>query len=107
MARTLIRHRDIRIVEFLEEGPANARAFASAYKETLPAGDPLPTSATWYTDSSKAEKICEKVYTYDGAFPTTITWKLYDEDGTTVIATVVDAITYDGAFELTRTRTVT
>ena len=43
--------------------------------------------------------------TYTGITPTTEVWKMYDTDGTTVLVTLTDAITYSGVFEATRTRT--
>jgi hypothetical protein len=47
----------------------------------------------------------EKGIAWTGAFPTTITWKVYDvSEG--LLATVVDAISYAGAFETHRTRTI-
>jgi hypothetical protein len=34
-------------------------------------------------------------------------WKVYDVDGSTVLATVTDSISYSGVFETSRTRTIT
>jgi hypothetical protein len=44
--------------------------------------------------------------TYTGAFPTTEEWKMYDTDGSTVLATVTDTISYSGPFETSRTRAI-
>ena len=38
--------------------------------------------------------------------PVTEEWKMYDEDGVTVVETVTDTITYSGPFEISRTRTI-
>lgn len=93
------------LIHFIDNGPAEGFA-SGAYREILPAADPFPTSVTWYDDATKAKKLVEKLLTYTGAFPTTIQWKIYDTDGSTVLATVTDAITYSGAFETSRTRTI-
>ena len=79
---------------------------SGAFKEILPTANPFPTSVIWYESSGKTQKIVEKTLTYTGVFPTTIVWKMYDTDGTTVLATVTDAINYTGAFETDRTRTI-
>lgn len=69
-------------------------------------GFPFRTSTTWFIDNTMAQKIVEKTFTYSGAFPATITWKAYNTDGTTVLAIATDTITYSGAMELHRTRTI-
>lgn len=103
---TAATHRTLRqLIHFIDNGPAEGFA-SGAYREILPAADPFPTSVTWYDDATKAKKLVEKLLTYTGAFPTTIQWKIYDTDGSTVLATVTDAITYSGAFEISRTRTI-
>jgi len=82
--------------------------FASgAYLETLPAASPFPTSAIWWTDSGKTQKIVENTVVYNAnKTVATDTWIAYDTDGTTVLATVVDTITYSGVFETSRTRAI-
>jgi hypothetical protein len=86
-------------------GPMESFATA-AFRETLPAADPFPTSIIWYESAAKLKKIVEKLITYTGAFPTTIVWKVYDTDGSTVLATVTDTIAYSGPFETSRTRAI-
>jgi hypothetical protein len=99
-------HKALRhLIHFIDEGPAGGFA-SGAFKETLPDGDPFPTSMIWWTSSGKTDKIVELTITYSGAFPSTEVWKMYDTDGSTVLVTVTDAITYTGAFEATRTRTI-
>jgi len=93
------------LIHFIDNGPAEGFA-TGAYKEVLPTANPFPTSIIWYTDNGKAQKIVEKTITYTTAFPTTIQWKMYDTDGTTVLVTVTDTISYSGPFETDRTRTI-
>jgi len=98
------------LIHFIDEGPADGFA-SGAYKEILPTGNPFPTSVTWYVDNTKAKKIVEKLITRSGGgatnvAPTPVVWKVYATDGTTVLHTVSDAITYSGSFETTRTRTI-
>jgi len=100
-------HRVLRqLIHFIEEGPAGGFA-SGAYKETLPSGNPFPTSMIWWESSSKLKKIVERTVTWTGPLPTTDEWKVYDTDGSTVLATVSDAISYSGPFETSRTRTIT
>ena len=99
-------HKTLRqLIHFIDNGPAEGFA-TGAYRETLPSANPFPTSVIWYTDSGKTDKIVEKLITYTGVNPTTIQWKMYDVDGSTVLATVTDAISYSGVFETSRTRTI-
>ena len=91
------------LIHFIEDGPAEGFA-SGAYRETT--GTVKPTSIIWYADNTKADKIVEKTLTWTGVNATTIQWKMYDTDGSTVLATVTDAITYSGIFETSRTRTI-
>lgn len=93
------------LIHFIDEGPAEGFT-SGAYKETLPSADIFPTSVIWWESSSKLKKIVEKTITWTGVNATTIVWKVYDTDGSTVLATVTDAISYSGIFETTRTRTI-
>lgn len=98
-------HRTLRqLIHFIDDGPAEG--FASlAYREIT--GTTFPTKVIWYEDSTKAKKIVEKTITWTGVFPSVIAWQMYATDGATVVATVSDAITWSGAFETDRTRTIT
>jgi hypothetical protein len=91
------------LIHFIDNGPAEGFV-SGAYRENT--GTVFPTAIIWYTDNTKVDKIVEKLITYTGAFATTIQWKMYDVDGSTVLATVTDTITYSGAFETSRTRTI-
>lgn len=93
------------LIHFIDNGPAEGFA-TGAYRETLPLASAFPTSVIWYESAAKLKKIVEKTIVYTGAFPTTITWEVYDVDGTTVLATVADTIVYSGAFETNRTRAI-
>jgi hypothetical protein len=93
------------LIHFIEEGPAEGFV-SGAYKETLPSGNPFPTSIIWWESSSKLKKIVERLVTWTGASPTTDQWKIYDTDGTTVLWVVTDTISYSGPFETTRTRAI-
>ena len=91
------------LIHFIDNGPSDGFA-SGAYSESAYSGA-FPTSEIWYVDNTKTDSIVELTTTYTGAFPTTETWKMYDTDGSTVLITLVDAITYSGAFEANRTRT--
>lgn len=104
-------HRTLRqLIHFIDQGPAEG-FLSGAFKEVLPEASPFPTSVTWYTNSGKTQKIVEKLITRSGGgatniAPTPITWIMYDEDGTTIVAKVIDSITYSGVFEYQVTREI-
>jgi hypothetical protein len=100
-------HRTLRhLIHFIDQGPGDGFA-SGAFKEVIPNNSPFPTSVTWYLDVAKTKKLVEKFITYtNNTFPTTIHWNMYDYDGVTIIHTVIDTITYNAAFESTRTRTI-
>jgi hypothetical protein len=99
-------HRALRqLIHFIDNGPAEGFS-SGAFRETLPAAAPFPTSVAWYVDNTKAEKIVDLTITYTGVLPTSVQWRVYDTDGSTVLATVTDAVSYTGVFETSRTRTI-
>lgn len=105
-----IAHSAIRQLTHLADVGGPFEGFASgAYREMLPASDPFPTSIIWWESSAKTQKIVEKQisYTLGKAKPTPIVYKVYDIDGTTVLATITDNIYYSGVFELYRERIIT
>lgn len=108
---THTKHQAIRqLIHFIDNGPAEGFA-SGAYREKLPVGDVFPTSVTWWESSSKLKMIVKKTITRSGGgatniTPTPIVWQMYDTDGSTVLATVSDAITYSGVFETSRVRTI-
>jgi hypothetical protein len=93
------------LIHFIDDGPADGFE-SGAYKVVL--GQPFPTSITWYADNTQTAKIVEKLIVRNGMQnPTSITWNMYDVDGSTILHTIIDAITYtDNTFESTRTRTI-
>jgi hypothetical protein len=101
---TAAQHNALRqLIHFIDGGPADGFA-SGAYSESIYSGA-LETSETWYDDDTKAKKLVELEITYSGVFPATETWKSYAADGVTVLITLVDTITYSGAFEANRDRT--
>jgi hypothetical protein len=92
----------LQLIHFIDEGPAEG--FASGATKTVSGGVAFPTQILWRRADST--KLVEQNITWSGPKPTTIEWKIYDTDGATVLATVTDTITYSGAFEVSRTRTI-
>ena len=98
-------HKTLRqLIHFIEDGPAEGFT-SGAYREIT--GTIFPTAIIWYTDSGKTDKIVERLITWSGVTATVDKWKIYDTDGSTVLWTVSDAISYSGVFETSRTRTIT
>jgi hypothetical protein len=99
-------HKSLRdLIHFIDGGPADGFA-SGAFKETLPVGAPFHSSEIWWESAAKVEKIVELTITRNAnQTPATEVWKMYDTDGTTVLVTVTDTMTYSGVFESTRTRT--
>jgi hypothetical protein len=92
------------LIHFIDDGPGDGFA-SGAYKAI--SGQPFPTSIIWYTDNTETSKIVEKTIVYNAEqLPTVVVWKMYDEDGSTVLHTVQDTIAYNGVFENSRTRTI-
>ena len=100
-------HKIVRqLIHFIETG-GPAEGFASgAYREIT--GGVFPTSIIWWESSAKLKKIVERGITWGASpkVPTQDQWKVYDTDGSSVLATVTDTITHSGAFETSRTRAV-
>lgn len=102
---TANQHQALRqLIHFIDEGPASGFA-SGAHKVTTYSGI-FPTSEIWYEDNTLAQKIVEVSTTYSGILVSSEEWKMYDTDGTTLLATVTDSYTYSGLFEATRTRTI-
>lgn len=101
---TAEQHKTLRqLIHFIDGGPAEGFV-SGAYRETT--GTVFPSAIIWWESSGKLKKIVEKTITWTGVNPTTVTWKVYDTDGSTVLATVSDSISYSGPFETSRTRTI-
>ena len=102
---TEAQHKALRqLIHFISHGPADGYA-SGAYEETM--GTVFPSSKIWWESSLKLQKIVERNFTWTGVNLTTDEWKMYDEDGTTLLVTISDAISYSGIFETSRTRTIT
>jgi hypothetical protein len=101
---TVEAHKALRqLIHFINDGPAEGFA-SGAYKETT--GTVFPTAVVWWESSAKLKKIVERLVTWTGAKATQDQWKMYDTDGSTVLITVTDTITYSGVFETSRTRAI-
>jgi len=100
-------HRTVRqLVHYLDDGPGDGFA-SGAYRETIPSGNPFPTEWIWWESASKAKRIVDLVVTRNAnKTPATEQWRVYDTDGSTVLATVTDTIAYSGVFETSRTRAI-
>ena len=59
------------LIHFVDDGPGDLFA-SDAYREITPFGNPFPTNITWYTDTSKAYKIIEKIIVWNIPFPSSL-----------------------------------
>lgn len=76
----------------------------SGYHEYTPSG-PFPDSEIWWTDEAKTHKVLEVNFAYDELKRlTSVIYKAYGPDGD-VQETQTENITYDGIFEIGRSRT--
>jgi hypothetical protein len=91
----------LQLIHFIDEGPASG--FTTGATKTT-TGTVFPTQNLW--KRADATKLVEQNITWTGVNPTTIQWKIYAADGTTVLATVTDTISYSGVFETGRTRAI-
>lgn len=105
---TIDSHKTLRqLIHLADEGGPFEGFSSGAFQETLPAADPFPTSIIWWTSAGKVAKIVEETITYNpDNTVATDEWKVYAVDGSTVLATVTDTITYSGVFEVSRTRAI-
>lgn len=99
-------HEKLRQLVHLAEEGGPFEGFPSAVRDIGPAGNAFPTGSIWWTDSTRQQKIVEKIITRNAnQTPKTIQWKVYVSGSNTVAASVTDTITYNGIFETSRTRT--
>lgn len=106
---TASEHETLRQLIHLADGIGGPfEGFASgAFRETIPSQF-LPTSITWYDDNTKSHKIVAKTINYlSNKMPSSFEWTAFDIDGFTPLAIVEDVLTYQGSFELNRTRSIT
>lgn len=99
-------HAALRQLIHLADGGGPFEGFASGVvRDSGPL--PFPTASIWYVDATKTKKIVEQIATYNGNRSlATVQWKAYDVNGTTVLSTVTDMISYTGAFESSRSRII-
>lgn len=91
----------LQLIHFVDEGPAEG--FASGATKTI-TGTLFPSQILWRR--ADATKLVEQNITWSGVIATSVQWKVYASDGSTVLATLTDAISYTGVFETGRTRTI-
>ena len=85
------------------DGPRGSQWATGLYKETGPF--PFPTASIWWTDSSRTKKIADSLLTRNSMQLVTLEkWRAYGSDGTTVVESFTDTITYNSVFEVNRTR---
>jgi hypothetical protein len=98
-------HRTLRqLIHFINDGPAEG-FLSGAYREIV--GAPFPSSVVWYDDVTKTKRIVSVDFARNAQNQATSTqWKIFDVDGTTLLATVTDTITYSGPWETSRTRVI-
>ncbi len=94
------------LIHFIDEGPADE--FTTGATKEIDGGL-FPTEVRW--KRADTTLLVKKTITRSGGGatnlqPTPIVWRLYATNGTTVLATVSDAITYTGASESSRVRTI-
>jgi hypothetical protein len=101
-------HQTLRQLVHLAESGGPYHGFPSGlYQEILPSASPFPTTFIWWESAAKLKKIVEENITYNANKTiNTDTWKVYDTDGTTVLATSVDTYSYSGVFITSITRTL-
>lgn len=91
----------LQIIHFIDQGPT--AGFATGATKTV-TGGAFPTQILW--ERSDSTRLVEQNITYTGILPTTVEWKLYAANGTTVLETVTDTVSYSGPFETGRTRAI-
>lgn len=95
-----------KLINYINNGPVEE--YSSAYLEISPSNTVFPTSSIWYTDTGKTKKIYEEFYQRSGSGteinPNPITYKLYKDDGVTVLIQAIDTIIYTqyGASNISR-----
>jgi len=91
----------LQLIHFLDEGPA--KGFATGATKTVTGGI-FPSNISWFRADTKL--LLKQTITWSGPVPTVIKSELYDSDGTTILETVQDTITYSGIFEVSRVRAI-
>ena len=89
------------LITFIDQGPVDSYA-TGATKTTT--GGAFPTEILW--KRADGTNLVKQTITYTGVLPTTVKWELYAVNGTTITRTVTDTVTYSGAYEVSRTRSI-
>lgn len=94
-------HKTLRqLIHFINNGPGDG-FYSNPFRET--AGNPFPTRITWWSDSSKTLRLFQTEITRSGIYPVTESYKMFSAGGA-LLAVATDAITYQGAYEVARSR---
>lgn len=96
-----------RLQNFIDDGPT-AGFPSGLFKETL--GGAFITDEIWWESIAKTRRVVHLQVTRSLAnrMPLTESWVMYGDDGTSVVETATDVITYtNDVFETGRTRTIT
>lgn len=87
-----------------DDGPRGSLWPSGMVRDTGP--QPFPTASIWWGDSTRTKKVVEQVVVRNAMrLIVTSSWRAYAVDGTTVVDSYTDVITYSGMFETSRTRT--
>jgi hypothetical protein len=89
------------LIHFIDEGPGEE--YVTGATKTI-TGTVFPTEILW--KRADATNLVKQTITWTGPRPTVVEWKLYDTNGTTVLATVTDTVSYTGPFESSRSRSI-
>jgi len=86
---------------------APAAGWPSGVFEEVTYVSSFPSVVTWWTSSAKTTKIADATYTRNGAQQaTTVVWRMFAADGTTVLETATDTLAYSNGTMTTRTRVI-
>ncbi len=93
-----IDHKVIRhLIHLAEHGGPWDEFSTSPYREPKSGSGPWDHGYIWWESSSKSKKIVEKTINRNSnKTPSTIVWKVYDTDGSTVLVTATDTYAYTG-----------
>lgn len=99
-------HKILRQLIHMSDNSGPFEGFSGAVK--ICDNQPFSSGSIWYTDAALISKIIEKNITRNSnKLPTTISWNIYDIDGSTILTTATDTIEYMSVFEVKRTRVIT
>jgi len=104
---------DDRVHILLSDGGPFEKYLSGSFREAIYINKIFPSASVWYEDSSKTKKIVEKIWSYNSnKTVNTIVRNVYATDGTTILTTATDAITYGSGSvppiaEVSRIRNIT